>query len=284
MPTNEITFGLRDEWQAFLERHPRFAEKLQSLSKTLHSVFVREIETSEPADRVVFFLGRLCVEDFMEILLLCGNGYGIGGMKLLRGLYERAVTLGYIARKPDKAEQFLEYHYVHRGKQFSHANEVFPMNKHLSPEQIEQIQSAYKKTKEKYQEVLCRKCDTTRTRFSWSELDLRSMASEAGLSKLYPQCYYDPTLQVHATTSSLTARMKLRDNGQVTFDEGAQREKADLALIGAHNIILYVLDVVNNYFNMGWEDDVQERFADFIYIWDRGTNLQRSNPVHSTRI
>jgi hypothetical protein len=282
MAINEITLGLCDEWHAFLERHPRFAEKLQFLCKTLHIAFIREVEIFEPADQVVFFLGRLCVEDFMEILLLCGNGYGIGGMKLLRGLFERAVTLGYVARKPDKAEQFLEYHYVHQGKQFNHANEVFPMNEHLSPEQIEQIQSAYKRTKEKYQEVLCRKCGTTRTRFSWSELDLRSMAREAGLSKLYPQCYYDPTLQAHATVSSLTARMKLRGNGQVTFDEGAQREKADLALIGAHNIVLYVLDVVNRYFKMRLEDEVQERFADFIYIWDRETNLQHSNPIHST--
>ncbi|MCX5886548.1 MAG: DUF5677 domain-containing protein [Proteobacteria bacterium] len=267
MQTNEITFGFPDEWQAFLKRHPRFAEKLHPLSKTLQSVFIREVETSKPADQVVFFLGRLCVEDFMEILLLCGNGYGIGGMKLLRGLYERAVTLGYIAKKPDKAEQFLEYHYVNQGRQFNHANEVFPMDKHLSSEQIEQIQSEYKRTKEKYQEVLCKKCGITRTRFSWSELDLQSMAREAGLCDLYLMCYYDPTLQAHATISSLIARTKLKENGQMTFDEGAQHEKAKLALIGAHNIILYVLDVVNKYFKMGLEDEVQERFADFNYIW-----------------
>ena len=272
MPSNQIVFGLGDEWQAFLKRHPKFTEKLQPLFETLHKTFIREVQTPEPADRVVFFLGRLSVEDFMEILLLCGNGYGIGGMKLLRGLYERAVTLGYVAKNPDKAEQFLEYHYVHQGKHFNHANEIFPMSDHLSPEQIEQIQSAYEVAKKKYQEVVCKECGTTRTRFSWSELDLPSMARKAGLNKLYLQCYYDPTLQAHATVSSLITRMKLRDSGQVTFDEGAQHEKADLALIGAHNIILYILDVVNEYFEMGLQDEIQDRFADFKHIWDKKGN------------
>lgn len=268
MPS-EITFGLRDEWEYFLKRHPRLMDKLQPLFETLHNIFIREVEAPEPAERVVFFLGRLCVEDFMEILLLCGNGYGIGGMKLLRGLYERAVTLGYIGKNPDKAEQFLDYHYVHQGKYFNHANQIFPMNEYSSDEQIEQIQRAYKENKEKYQQVICKRCGTTRTRFSWSELDLPSMAREAKLDKLYLQCYYEPTLQAHATVSSLINRMKVRNDGGVTFDDGAQHEKADLALIGAHNIVLYIVDVVNEYFEMGLQDEIQERFADFMYIWEK---------------
>jgi len=269
MSLHEIVFGLSHEWETFLKRHSVLTEKLKPLFETLDKVFIRKVETDKEADRVVFFMGRLCVEDFMEILLLCGNGYGIGGMKLLRGLYERAVTLGYIAKNPGKAEEFLEYYHVHQGKYFNHANKVFQMSKYLSAEQIAQIQSEYKKAKEKYQEIVCKKCGTCRTRFSWSELDILSMAQRAGLDKLYLQCYYEPTLQAHATVSSLTARMKIRENGQVTFDEGAQHEKADWALIGAHNIILYILDVENDYFKMGLQEEIQERFNDFKLIWEK---------------
>ena len=244
-------------------------EKQQALVETFHNVFIRDVETSEAADRVVFALGRLAVEDFMEILLLCGNGYGVGGMKLLRGLYEKAVTLGYISKNPDKAEQFLEYHYIHRGKHFNHAKMVFAMNELLSSSQIEEIESAYEKTKQKYQEVLCKKCGTIRTRLSWSELDLLSMARKAGLDKSYLQCYYDPTLQAHTTFSSLASRLKVKANGQVSFDEGAQHDKAGMALTGAHQLILYVLDIENGYFKMGLEDEIQERFADFMYVWKK---------------
>lgn len=274
-----ITFGLPDEWDDFLVRHALFAEKLKPLTETFRKVFIRQVETTEPAERVVLGLGRLSVEDFMEILLLCGNGYGVGGMKLLRGLYEKAVTLGYIAKNPEKAEQFLDYHNVHQGKLLNHAKQVFPMGKYLSASQIDEIQSAYRRTKDKYQEVLCEKCGTTRTSFSWSELDLLSMAREAGLHKLYLQCYYDPTLQAHTTVSSLIARLRLGDNGQVSFDEGAQHEKADLALVSAHNVILYVLDTENRYFKMGLESEIQDRFEDFMNIWERnrGTDDEQAN-------
>jgi len=264
-----VRFGLSDEWAVFQERHEKLMEKLQQLFETFHKVFIRDVEASNPADRVVFMLGRLAVEDFMEILLLCGNGYGIGGMKLLRGLYEKAVNLGYIAKNPDKAEAFLEYHYIHQGKYFNHAKQVFRMDKLLSAFQIKQIETAYSKAKEKYQEVLCKKCGTTRTRLSWSELDLLSMARVAGLDKSYLQCYYDPTLQAHTTFSALVSRLKVKEDGQVSFDEGAQHDKADLSLIAAHQVILYVVDTENTYFKMGLENEIQERFADFMYVWKK---------------
>lgn len=52
------------------------------------------------------------MEDFNEVLLLCGNGYGIGAEKLIRGMYERAVTLVYLHQHPEYADDFLDYHKV----------------------------------------------------------------------------------------------------------------------------------------------------------------------------
>ncbi len=85
----KITFGRPDEQEAFVESHRLFFERFLNLQAALNIAFRREETTSGLADMVVFFLGRLCVEDFTEILLLCGNGYGMGAMKLLRGMYER---------------------------------------------------------------------------------------------------------------------------------------------------------------------------------------------------
>lgn len=269
MSSVPVGFGIPNEWEIFIKTHPVLPEKLKLLFNTFHNIFIREVQTKEPADRVVFFLGRLCVEDFIEILLLCGNGYGIGGLKLLRGLYERAVTAGYIAKNPIEAETFLEYHHINEGKLFNHAKQFFDMNQFLSTAKIKQIQSSYEKAKAKYKEPLCKKCDTYRTQFSWSRLDILSMAGKAGLEKLYLPCYYKPTLQAHATVSSLIARMIVEKDGRVSFDEGSQREKANLALIGAHNIILYVLKTQNEYFKLELDEEISERFSDFKAIWDK---------------
>ena len=263
----DIQFGIPGEWQAFAKRQPLLTEKLRPLFETLDKTFIRQVQINSPADRVVFFLGRLCVEEFMEILLLSGNGYGVGATKLLRGLYERAVTLGYIAKYPHKAGEFLDYYHVHRGKQFNHAKSL--LAKELPTEMIEEIQDSYKKAKEKYQEVVCKKCGTRRTRLSWSELDLLSMAREVGLEGLYSLCYYNPTLQVHGTASALFSRMKIGETGQITFDESAQHDWADLALIGAHHIILYILDKENDYFKMGLQGEIKRRFEDFKLVWKK---------------
>jgi hypothetical protein len=53
-----------------------------------------------PEDRTVFVLGRLCMEDFFEIIQLAGNGYGFGALKLVRSLYERAVTMAFLSGQP----------------------------------------------------------------------------------------------------------------------------------------------------------------------------------------
>lgn len=267
--STQIKFGFPEEWQSFQKRHIELADKLKALFETLTKVFIGEMKSEEPADKVIFYLGRLAVEDFMEILLLCGNGYGIGGMKLLRGLYERAVTLGYIEKNSNKAEDFLDYHYVHLGKLFNHARRIFGNGMGLSSEQISEIQSNYDAMKDKYKDILCTKCNSTKIRFSWSELDILSMAREVGLDKLYLQYYYEPLLQAHATVSSLIYRLKMKGDDGLTFHEGAQHEKADLTLIGAHNLILYIINIVNDYFKMGLDDEIEECFSDFLLVWKR---------------
>ena len=244
MSNATVTFGLPEEWESFKVSHQVFLKKLDSLYALLHKVFIREYTSSEPADSVVFFLGRLCVEDFNEILLLCGNGCGVGGQKLLRGLYERCVTMGYIAKQADEATTFLGYHAVHQGKLLNHMKAAFDIRQLFPEERINNMMQAYSDARSEYEEVICKKCGTKRLRFSWSSLDILSMARAAQLDQLYLQCYYEPTLQAHATVSALVSRMKLNDNAHVCFDEGRQRGEATATLCAAHRLILYVIEDV----------------------------------------
>ena len=242
-------------------------EKYKLLTSTLTKIFIREITTISPADRVVFHLGRLCVEDFNEIFLLCGNGYGIGGLKILRGLYERVVTLGYISVNPTQAEPFLEYHHIHKGKMLIHAEKIFDLEKDIGAEELVTAKENYKIYKDKFQEIACKKCKTKRTMFSWSKLDTLSMAQTIGLDGLYFPGFFYPTLQAHATPTSLMARMKVRGNGNRSFDEGAQHEWASKSLITAHNLMIYVLRIQNTYFKLNIDSEIEERKSDFQEMW-----------------
>lgn len=270
----QIKIGQPEEWQAFQTRHPEFIKKLKFFYEILTKIFIREMQSpeqvdrSESAERVVFYLGRLAVEDFNEILLLCANGCGIGSMKILRGLYERSVTLAYISEHPDKAEDFLDFFNIHRWKFFNHVRQVFPLDKfNLSAEEVTEIQKDYEKAKERYQQVLCKKCGKTRTRNSWSELDTLSMAREVKLDRLYVPCFFHPTMQVHTTVPSLCSRLKLKEDGVLTFIDGSQHKEADNSLKSAHLLILMIVDIVNDYFKMGLKEEVDNLFKDFELIW-----------------
>jgi hypothetical protein len=189
-------------------------------------------------------------------------------MKILRGLYERAVTLIYISENLDKAEGFLDYFHVHRGKFLNHAKNVFSLSElKLSADDASEILDNYDKAKDRYKVDVCKKCGTTRTMNSWSELDTLSMARKTGIEKLYVPCFFHPTLQVHTTVVSLCSRLKLKDDDKLTFIDGPQHKEADFSLNCAHNLILSVLDAVNDYFKMGLQEEIEERFRDFKLIW-----------------
>lgn len=267
MTEEKFTIGFREEWKAFLNKHPSWPEKYKQLTSTLTKTFIREVETKTPADKVVFYLGRLCVEDFNEIFLLCGNGYGIGGLKILRGLYERAVTLGYIAEHPNEAEQFLDYHHIHQGKMIIHAEKNFDIKNQIDPNDYCTIKDNYKKYKEKYQQTSCKECRTTRTMFSWSKLDTAAMANKVQLDGLYFPAFFYPTLHTHATPTSLLERLKFREDGAISFDEGAQHVWASKALIAAHNLMLRVLMTQNTYFDLKIDNEIDERNLDFKEMW-----------------
>ena len=262
-----MTIGFQEEWKVFFDKHPLWPEKYKLLTSTLTKIFIREITTISPADRVVFHLGRLCVEDFNEIFLLCGNGYGIGGLKILRGLYERVVTLGYISDNPNQAEPFLEYHHIHKGKMLIHAEKIFDLEKDIDAKELVTAKENYKIYKDKFQEIDCKICKTKRTMFSWSKLDTLSMAQKIGLDGLYFPGFFYPTLQAHATPTSLMARIKVRENGNISFDEGAQHEWASKSLITAHNLMIYVLMIQNTYFKLNIDSEIEERRNDFQEMW-----------------
>jgi hypothetical protein len=270
LDSNFPTIGFSDEWQAFFERHPLWPDKFKLLHSTLESVFIRQLSPRGPADRVVFLLGRLCVEDFNEVFLLSGNGYGFGALKILRGLYERAVTSGYIAKHPDQAEIFLEYHHIHQGKMLTHAKPLFEKSRHqISDEEIKNTEKLYKTYKDKFRELLCKKCNTHRTRFSWSPLDLASMSKDVEMQGLYFAGYYFPTLQTHATASAVISRLKMKTDGHISFDPESQRDWSDRALVAAHNVIIHVLSMQNTFFNLQLNDEIDKRSNDFFEIWGR---------------
>ncbi len=102
-------FGETTGSHAFWERHPDIWPQFERLIALTNKCFGREYQPKSRAEHVVFDLGQACRDDFGEIIFLAVHGHGNGATKLLRGIFERAVTAAYLIKNSDKAERFVRF-------------------------------------------------------------------------------------------------------------------------------------------------------------------------------
>jgi hypothetical protein len=253
-----VGIGNSIEQEAFLKANPARVKAIEDLYATAKKVFLRKMQSDKPADRVGFYLGRICVEDFSEIFVLAGNGHGVGALKTLRGMYERAVTSAYILANPDQADDFLEYHKVHKHKAYMHAKKLGEYGPNLSDETIKRIEDDYEAVKPRF-------AKGSSVRGSWTALDTASLAQKVGpgYEQLYLDAFYKPTLEIHTTAASVMGRLELTDRGILSFASGPTRQQAGHAMIMAHNLLLRVLDSQNTHFKLGLDEALKGNLEDF---------------------
>jgi hypothetical protein len=268
-----IRFGIPQEEQDFLGRNSRFMEVLPRLEARLNQILIRTFETSDAAQKVVFFLGRLIAEDFHEILLVCANGYGHAGLKLIRPMFEATVTAFYLMRHPEEAEAFLEYDFVHQRKGLKIAESVgVDLSEAVPKDQQAKIEAKYQEIKEHYRQV-CPKCGESRGEPSWTKKDLTALSREIGLAESALYLSFFATLQIHTTPTRLKSRLAQTAEG-LLFKEGPQRPAADAALVGAHVCMAQVLEGHNRYFALGIDDLERQLDEDVKYAWQDRPDIQ----------
>lgn len=266
---SHVYYGCPEEWKPFASRHIEFVGRFGNLEKAIDVAFKRIHPTPTLLERTIYFFGRLVVEEFMEILMLCGNGYGIAAQKILRGMYERAVTARYLFKYPEEVENFLDFHKVsdHR---FLVAVEA-SMGEIFSKEEAEKIKQDFEAVKARFIITDCKSCKTTRLNHTWSKLDIVSMARmNEDLWRLVVPAYYTPMRESHSTMSAIFSRLDveaMKSGHGILFDGTAQRGRADQALVTAHTILLNVLDLQRECFHITeLEPVLQVCLADFLAI------------------
>ena len=197
------SYGYPEEWAAFSKGHQEFLKRFKNIEKALDVAFLRIHQTTTPLEKTIYFLGRLIVEEFMEILLLCGNGYGIGAQKLIRGMYERAVSARYLMGHPEEVDNFLDFHPV-ADRKFLTAVEQSMGRNVFTPEQAQQIRDDYAAVKNQFMVPDCKTCGTSRMNHTWSKTDVVSMArTSVNLWPFILPGYYMPMREGHTTLGAI---------------------------------------------------------------------------------
>ncbi|MGA2965088.1 MAG: DUF5677 domain-containing protein [Terriglobales bacterium] len=264
----KFSCGFPEEWEDFEQRHRLFLERLPNLVVALSTAFIRRATLPEHIDKFVFLYGRLCCEDFFEIGLCCGNGYGAAALKLVRSLYERAVTLRYLHEHPEDLSDFWNYHRVATYKLMTPADET--LGKDVIPEEMRaKVKADFEEVKPRFMVTACEKCGTKRLNHTWNKLDFVSMSKKAGvIGRLIIPGYYTPLRHAHATVGALLSRLEDDEVEGISFAPTAQRKEADEALMTAQNIIVDVLNVQDERFKVpGLTEQIQRVIDDFADIY-----------------
>ena len=267
--TIEFEFGESVAANAFWDRNPEFFPSFQRLVNLTNKTFGREWRPTNRMEDVAFNLGETCRRDFLEIAFLSVNGHGVAAMKLLRGLYERAVTLEYIRRNPEKAERFVRYGVVQEYKALKAAMEAVGEEevKQQMGAQLAEYQRMFEEVRPEFLVTDCKKCKTKELAFSW-DIDLASMVRSLGQphQSLYMAAYALPNLHVHATaTSAFSHEPNFGTLEEKNIDE------AEVALIHATLILVLVLNSQSDVFSLGLDGDTKR-------CWDEVTTVWKDRP------
>jgi hypothetical protein len=243
----DYEFGETTESNAFWDRHPDIWPHFERLIALTNKCFGREYQPKNRAEDVIFDLGQACRDDFGEIVFLSVHGHGNGATKLLRGMFERAVTSAYLIKNPDKAERFVRFGAIQEHRAMEAALKVVSEKEFDEVigkrSTVAEIRKFYQAVKPEFQTTVC-SCGKTRTAGSW-DMDVASMVHSVGgpFQHFYLGAYAIPNLQIHATLAS-TARDK------------SPRDEADFAFNLAFGLMLTVIKYQNLMYGLNMDGDI----------------------------
>ncbi len=267
----QANVGTRQQWEGINGRVPGAIDVVNRYSDLTGQIAGATVPLKSLADEIIFGLTRVCIEESQEILLLAANGYPSGASKLLRGLYERTVTMLYLQKHPDKAKRFQHYAAIQEHRMLAAARKLF------SDVQIDgawreitaaDVDSSYAKFKEEFQKTKCKKCKTTEVAHSW-DVDLGTMADRVGegMPDLYLGSYTVPTLHAHATFASAYVNIKECEDRVVYSFEHADVE-IDRCVIQVFTLMHRLFAAVTTIFGLPFGNEV-EKFGQSLQVFLR---------------
>jgi hypothetical protein len=262
MTTN---IGTEDQWRKIFERKPGLQRVLNALIDL--TAQDRPVALQGSADELVYSLSRVCIEECWEILLLAANEYPKGASKLLRGLYERALTLSYINKFPEKTERFYKYGAIQRHRTLCHARRVLSedaLNEAVAPMTVGQLDSEFVAAKPDFKKTKCKVCKSTELAHSW-DIDVASMADKVGnpFPDLLLMAYVQPTLELHTTFDSAFSRTKSTQGG-LTFSFVPSPDEIDSCILHGLVLIHLVWTVLIERFHLPLHSEVAS-FGEALY-------------------
>jgi len=193
----EYTMPETIDWATFIRETPEFPELYHKLFRTIPQLALDTTPADDDvAGAVISELMVASIPDFDDILLLCSKDRHWGALKLLRGLFERTVTLKYLAQNPGEVEAFLAFDAVDWNVLLLGIERRFGIRANV--ETREHFQEAAKDVRDRFKQEPCKECGN-RKQTTWTPRSSLELAEKTGLGHLHFEGFVLPSKFIHPT-------------------------------------------------------------------------------------
>jgi len=221
----QVQMGYPDFWPVILRRYGRFFDLAQQLGPTINDVFSQS--HTEPLHKVCRQLSKMVANSVGAVLLLGVNGYGVDAIKIVRSMFEAAVTVRYLCKHPDEFVDYSDFHFIVAMKRYRY------MEKY-APEQLKNVtQDALKHGKQGFAAVVPKFTTDGRVRGRWSKKPFSQLCADIDLEEHYLTFYEFASNITHANISGLMAQADPQP-GVMDVDIAPSEQFVDMALRTAH--------------------------------------------------
>lgn len=255
MPPEQVVFGFEEFWPkvygAYRLTFDAVAEDLQLAVEMFNAA---QAKMSQPLERAIYLLVSMTVSGLQEMLILAGNGAGVGAMKISRGMFESAVMAEYLSRNSSEVGDYLEYGRVLMWKRVQQYPEGF------TAEKIREVEDEYNRVKPRFTNK------KGAVRNHWNKNSISSMACAVGREKQYELPYSIAASMHHSNFEAMLSHIKGKEN-TLSVEELPSMEWVEQALVSGHVYLLQALGTLNNCAHLGFDERLEGANARFRAVW-----------------
>jgi hypothetical protein len=252
-----VVFGYEDFWPKVYAAYGPAFDALARESKLAGEMFnAAHNKMSGSLEISVYMLVSLTANALHELLILAGNGAGVGAMKISRGMFESAVMAEYLRRNPSEVDDYIEYGRVLMWKRAQQYPDGF------APEKMKQIEDDYNRVKPRFTDK------NGKVRSQWNKHSISYMATAIGRKQQYELPYSMAASMHHGNFEAMLPHME-KDEKKLSIVELPSTEWVVQALISGHTYLLQALDTLNDCLRLGFDERLEAANSGFQDVWGK---------------
>lgn len=269
MSAAQVSFGNPHLWKQVYSEHKAPFDAIKSLEPLMQDLFSAAARTkATKAKRIIEMLVLTGARSFNDLIILIGNGSGIGAMILSRGMFEYVVMAEYLRRNPKEQADYTAFGIVTSWQRYQKFKKDSPaVAKTIRPEIIAELRKKYSRAAKRMKDK------NGKLRRQWHRKPLRNMAEEIGLGEQYSTPYGLAASMHHGSFEGVAAHLTIQP-GEMTFGEPSAEGWIEPALVSGHIYILQLLETLNRAMRLGFKAQLAKAVEEFVRVWKGQTKEQ----------